>query len=250
MGGFKPALINEIEKLYKKKKVTVSAILSIIVIILVQLTMAGLKTGIGLRGVGSMEFPILVLSVTAVSVLPLFTALVTIDSFSGEFSHNTIKISLTRPVTRLKFILAKICAIMSFVFANLLLVMILSLLAGLIFNRNSFTFLGLYRILISYIVTLLPMLVLSLVIILFTNIFKSGTGVFFLSIIVFIIFKVLEIVFYQYSGLFFTSMLDWYNLWVMDTFPLGKIIRTLLLMCSYVIILFTGSYNLFDKKEF
>ncbi|WP_163192366.1 ABC transporter permease [Clostridium thermarum] len=250
MGGFKPALINEIEKLYKKKKVTVSSVLSVIVIILVQLTMTVLQSRVGLRSVGSMEFPILVLSVTVISILPLFTALVTIDSFSGEFSHNTMKISLTRPVTRFKLLLAKICAIMCFVLTNLLLVMILSLLVGLIFNRNSFTLLGLYRVLISYIVTLLPMLVLSLMIIFFTNILKSGTGVFFLSIIVFIGFKVSEIVFYQYSGLFLTSMLDWYNLWIMDILPLGKIIRTFVLMCSYVIILFTGSYSLFDKRDF
>jgi ABC-2 type transport system permease protein len=161
-----------------------------------------------------------------------------------------MKIALTRPVTRLKFIAAKVCAVMIFVATNLLLIMVLSLLAGLIFNRNSFTFTGIYRILIAYIVTLLPMLVLSLVIIIFCNIFKSGTAVFFLSIIIFIAFKVLEIVFPQYSGIFFTSMFNWYNLWIMDTFPIGKIIRALSLMSSYVIILFTGSYYLFDKRDF
>lgn len=250
MGGFKPAFINEIEKLYKKKKVTVSVVLSIVVIVLAQLTMTGLKSGMGFRGIGNMEFPLLVLSLTTVSILPLFTALVTIDSFSGEFSHNTMKISLTRPVTRLKFMAAKVCAIMIFVATNLLLIMVLSLFAGLIFNRNSFTFTGIYRILVAYIVTLLPMLVLSLVIIVFCNIFKSGTAVFFLSIVCFIAFKVLEIVFPQYSGIFFTSMFNWYNLWIMDTFPIGKILRTLSLMSSYVIILFTGSYYLFDKKDF
>lgn len=250
MGGFKPTLINEIEKLYKKKKVTVSVILSIIIIVLAQLAMTVLKTGMGFRGIGSLEFPILVLSLTSISILPLFTALVTIDSFSGEFSHNTMKLSLTRPVTRLKYVAAKVCAVMIFVLVNLILIMFLSLLAGLFFNRNSFTFVGLYRIVVAYLVTLLPMLVLSLIIIVFCNIFKSGTAVFFLSIILFILFKVLEIIFPQYSGLFFTSMLDWYNLWTMDTFPLGKITRTFSLMMSYVIILFTGNYYLFDKKDF
>jgi ABC-2 type transport system permease protein len=76
MGGFKPAFINEIEKLYKKKKVTVSVVLSIVVIVLAQLTMTGLKSGMGFRGIGNMEFPLLVLSLTTVSILPLFTALV------------------------------------------------------------------------------------------------------------------------------------------------------------------------------
>ena len=250
MDRFKSALINEIEKLYKKKKGLVAVILSLIIIVLGQVSIIGLRSGFGLRGVGSMEFPILVLSVIVNTILPLFTALVTIDCFSGEFSQNTIKIALSRPITRLKFFTAKICAIMIFVLANLLFVMIFSILVGLIFNSNSFTFIGIIRIIMSYIVTVMPMLVLTMIIIAFTNIIRSGVGVFFLTILVFLIFKGLEIVFSQYSGLFFTSMLDWYNLWLMDTPPFLKILREFFLMCSYVIILFTGSYFLFDKKDF
>ena len=104
MESFKATLINEIEKLYKKKKIIVAAILSFIIIILGQIAMTCLKSGFGIRAVGSMEFPILVLSLVANTVIPLFTALVTIDCFIGEFSHNTIKVALTRPVTRLKFL--------------------------------------------------------------------------------------------------------------------------------------------------
>ncbi len=250
MVGFKAALINEIEKLYKKKKVLVAVIISLIFIVLGQVSIIALRNGFGLRGVSSMDFPILVLSVVVNTILPLFTALVTIDSFSGEFSHNTMKIALTRPITRLKFFVSKLTAIMLFVLANLLFVMIFSIIAGFLFNSNSFTLNGIVRILSSYIVTLMPMMVLSLIIVLFTNIIKSSVGVFFLSIFVFIIFKTLEIVFYRYSGLFFTSMLNWYTLWIMNTIPFLKILRQFILMLSYDILLFTGSYYLFDKKDF
>jgi ABC-2 type transport system permease protein len=250
MLGFKAALINEIEKLYKKKKGLVAVIISLIFIVLGQLTISGLRSGFGLRAAGSMEFPMLVLSVVVNTILPLFTALVTIDSFSGEFSNNTMKIALTRSVTRLKFFTAKLTAIVLFVLANLLFVMIFSIIAGVLFNSNSFTLNGIVRIIISYTVTVLPMIILSLVIVIFTNIVKSGTGVFFLSIFIFIIFKAFGIVFSQYSGLLFTSMLDWYNLWLMDTLPLVKIFRQFMMMLSYGIILFTTGYYLFDKKEF
>ncbi|MFL0266977.1 ABC transporter permease [Candidatus Clostridium radicumherbarum] len=250
MGEFKATLINELERLSKKKKGIVAVILSLICIIAGQVMLVGLRTGFGLRGAGSGEFPILILSVVVNSILPLFTALVTVDSFSGEFSQNTMKISLTRPVTRLKFFTAKLSAIMIFVAANLLVVMFFSIIVGLMFNTNSFTLHSLIKILISYLVTLMPMLVLTLVIITLANIFRSGTSVFFMSILIFIAFKALGIVFSRYSGLLFTSMLDWYNLWLMNTLPLSKIIRDFLLMSSYVIILFTGSYYLFDKKDF
>lgn len=250
MVEFKAALINEIEKLYKKKKVLVAAIVSLLFIIIGQLSIIGLRSGFGVRGVSSMEFPILVLSVVVNTILPLFTALVTIDSFSGEFSQNVMKIALTRPITRLKFFTAKIISIMLFVFVNLLFVMIFSTLAGFIFNSSTFTAQGIIKILLSYFVTIIPMLVLSLVIVLLTNILKSGIGVFFVSILIFIVFKTLGIVFSSFSPLFFTSMLNWYTLWIMDNFSFFKILRQFMLMLSYAILLFTGSYYLFDKKEF
>ena len=209
-----------------------------------------LRTGFGLRGVSSMEFPILVLSVVVNTILPLFTALVTIESFSGEFSQNTMKIALTRPISRLKFYTAKLTAIMIFILANLLFVMIFSILAGCLFNSNSFTFGSLIKILVSYIVTLLPMVILSIIIAFFANIIRSGIGVFFLSIFVFVIFKGLGVILYRYSGVFITSMMSWYTLYIMDTIPAFKIFLQFMMMLSYGILFFTAGYYIFDIKEF
>jgi ABC-2 type transport system permease protein len=250
MAGFKAALTNELEKLYKKKKVVVAALVSLIFIILGQLSVSVLRSGFGVRGVSSMEFPLLVLSVVVNTILPLFTALVTIDSFSGEFSQNTMKITITRPITRLKFFTAKIIAILIFVLVNLLFVMIFSTVIGLIFNSNSVTAQGLIQIFISYIVTLIPMTVLALTIVLLTNILRSGISVFFVTILIFIVFKGLGIVFSSYSNLFFTSMLDWYKLWITSNISLLRIFRQFMMMFSYDILLFTGAYYLFDKKDF
>lgn len=250
MVEFKAALINEIEKLYKKKKVLVAALISLIFIILGQLSITILRSGFGVRGTSSVEFPLLVLSVVVNTILPLFTALVTIDSFSGEFAQNTMKIMITRPVTRLKFFTAKITAIMLFILVNLIFVMLFSTITGFIFNSNSYTLQGVIRILVSYLVTLVPMVVFSLIIVLFANILRSGISVFFVSIMIFIIFKALGIIFSSYSGLFFTSMMNWYTLWIMDSISFMKIFRQFMMMCSYVILLFTGSYYLFDKKDF
>ncbi|MFU0825102.1 ABC transporter permease [Clostridium sp.] len=250
MAGFKAALINELEKLYKKKKVMVAALMSLIFVILGQLSVVILRSGFGVRGASSNEFPLLVLSVVVNSILPLFTTLIAIDSFSGEFSQNTIKITITRPVTRLKFFTAKVIAIMIFVLVNLLFVMIISTITGVVFNSNSFTLHSIIRILISYLVTLIPMTVLALVIVLLTNILRNGISIFFASIIIFIVFKALGIIFSSYSSLFFTNMLDWYRLWIMSNVSFLKIFRQSLLMLSYIILLFTGAYYLFDKKDF
>lgn len=250
MAVFQAALVNEIEKLYKKKKALVAVLLSLAVIVIGQLAIVGVRSGFGLRGAGSVEFPMLILSVVVNTILPLFTALVAIDSFSGEFSQNSMRITLTRPVSRFKIFTAKITAIVLFILATLLLLLIFSMLAGFIFNTNSATLDSLARTVFSYIVSLLPMVVLALGIVLLANLFKSGISVFFVSILAFIVLKVLGVVFSQYSSLFMTTQLDWYNLFMVNSFPLGKIVRQFLIMLGSGIMLFTAGFYLFDKKEF
>ena len=250
MVEFKAALINEIEKLYKKKKVSVGIILALFFIVLGQIFISVVRNNFGVQGVSSNEFPFLILSIIVNTLLPLFVALVAIDSFSGEFSKNTMKITLTRPVTRFKLFSAKIVSICIFIFSILIITMIFSIISGLIFNLNSFNFIGILQVILSYIVTLFPMIVLCLTIVLFANIIKSEVGVFFLSILAFITLKALGIFFPSYSGILFTSMLDWYNLWIMDTIPVFKIFREFMILLSYGMILFTGGYFLFDKKDF
>ncbi len=250
MAVFQAALLNELEKLSKKKKALLALILSLAVIVIGQLLVVGVRSGFGIRGAGSVEFPILVLSVVINTILPLFTALVAIDCFSGEFSNNIMRVTLTRPVSRFKIFSAKVCAIALFILANLILLLVFSSLAGFLFNANSASLASFLKTIITYLVSLFPLLVLALGIVLLANIFKSGTSVFFVSILVFIVFKGTGILFPQFSSLLLTSHLDWYHLWLSDSFPLAKIARGFFLLLGYAIIFFTAGYYLFDNKEF
>ncbi|MGI6120588.1 MAG: ABC transporter permease, partial [Desulfosporosinus sp.] len=235
---------------YKKKKALVAVLLSLAVIVIGQLAIVGVRSGFGLRGAGSVEFPILVLSVVVNTILPLFTALVAIDSFSGEFSQNSMRITLTRPVSRFKIFTAKITAIIIFILVTLLLLLIFSLLAGFIFNTNSATLGSLSRTVLSYFVSLLPLIILALGIVLLANLLKSGISVFFVSILVFIVLTILGVVFSRYSSLLITTQLGWYNLFLVNSFPLEKIVRQFLIMLGSGIMLFTAGFYLFDKREF
>lgn len=250
MAVFQAALINELEKLRKKKKVMVAVVLSLLVIVVGQLLVLGVRLGFGIRGAGSADFSMLVLSVAVNTLLPLFAALVAIDSFSGEFAQNTMRITLTRPVSRFKLFSAKVLAIGIFILANLGLLLVFSLFAGLVFDGTSITLKGILQSILSYGVSFIPIFVLALGIVLLANIFKSGISVFFVTILCFILFKGLGVFFTQYSGIFLTSYFDWYNLWLANSFPFMKILRELLLMVGYAILFFTGAYYFFDKKEF
>ena len=235
--------------MYKKKKMIVILIISVAVILIGKLISIGMSNvGVGVFK-GSTVFPISVLSVLANTLLPLFTTLVAIDLFAGELSHNTMKITLTRPVSRFKIFSAKITAIAVFVFINLLSVMILSTIVGLICNFSSISLIGIIRIVISYIVTLLPIMIFALVVVFLSNIFKSGTAVFFLSIMLYLISFIMGKVFSPYSSLFITSMLDWHIHWVSDAMLISKITREFLIMLGYGIMFFTAGFYLFDKRD-
>ncbi|UWG97962.1 ABC transporter permease [Dehalobacter sp. DCM] len=250
MAAFKAALINEIEKLCKKKKALAIVIISLAVIVIGQLVVVGVRNGFGVRGTGSLEFPVLVLSVVVNTILPLFTALIAIDCFSGEFSHNLMRVTLTRPVSRLKIYSAKMTAIAVFILANLLILMVLSMLAGFLFNANSASLASFGRTALAYVISLFPLLTLALGVVLLANIFKSGTSVFFIAIIAFLAIKAFGIFFSQYSSLLITSQLDWYSLWLSHSISLSKIGRDIGLMLGYALMFFTAGFYLFDKKEF
>jgi ABC-2 type transport system permease protein len=249
MAGFKAVFINELEKLYKRKKVVVIIALSLFAIVLGQLAVFALRKGLGLGIVGSSEFPLLVLSLFCQTILPLFVALVTIDLFSGEFAHNTMKITLTRPATRFKVFLAKIAVVAFFILVNLMVVMVLASIAGFLFNPFSLSLAGLWRILLSYLVTIVPLLVFVLFIIVLTNILRSGTAVFFLTFLFYLASMVLGVIYAQYSNLFITPLLDWYVIWVGDHLPVWQAVRQFFILLGYGIMFFTAGYYLFGQKD-
>jgi ABC-2 type transport system permease protein len=249
MVGFKAAFMNESVKLLKKKKIMAAAILSILAVVIGQIAVTTIKHGLGLRVVGSVEFPIAVLTFIAYTLLPLFAIFVAIDMFNGESSSNTMKITLLRPVSRFGVFSAKVLNLALFIAGNLLFIMVLSLIAGFIFNPSSASFIGIVKVLVSYGLTFFPVFVFALIVVLLANVIQGGLAVFFLSILVFIGFNFLGIVFSSYSSFFITSMFDWYTLWISESINVFKISRQILIMFGCGIMLFTTGYYLFDRKD-
>lgn len=249
MAGFKAAFVNESVKLLKKKKMMAAAILSILAVIVGQIAVTTIKHGLGLRVVGSVEFPIVVLSFITYTLLPLFAIFVAIDMFNGESSSNTMKITLLRPVSRFGVFSAKVLNLALFIAGNLLFVMLLSLVAGFIFNPSSASLAGIMKVILSYGLTFFPVFVFALIVVLLSNVIQGGLAVFFLSILLFIIFNSLGIVFSSYSSFFITSMFDWYTLWISETINVFKILREILIMSGCGMMLFTTGYYLFDNKD-
>ena len=143
----KAAYQNELFKISKKKKLIVAGILSAALLALIGLVLIGLNniTGIGLMSKG--EFAILILPFFEYTIIPLFTAFVAIDMFSGEFSNDTIKLTLTRPISRTKVYFSKVLACATFLGAFLVFTMLVAVVVSLF---NGFSAESLVKILITY----------------------------------------------------------------------------------------------------
>lgn len=246
MDGFKAALNNELYKISKRKKIMMAAILSLIAVTIGVVGIWGINTQLGLRVAGSMEFSILILSVLSYTLIPVFSAFIAIDMFGGEFSANTMKLTLTRPATRFQVYLAKVCAAGIFILANLLFIMLLSIVLGLFISGMSGE---IFRVMIAYIVAFLPLFVFTLFAVMLSNIMKGSLSAFMVSILVFIGFNVLGFLFSKYQSFFITSMFDWHTLFLSNYVNLQKIIREFIIMISCGIMFFTIGFILFDKRE-
>ena len=249
MAGFKAAFVNETVKLLKKKKLIAAAVLSVLGVLIGQATVTAIQAGFGLRITGSEEFPLLVLPVFTYTILPLFTTFVAIDMFNGEFNAGTMKLSLTRPVSRFGVFSAKVGNIAAFILLNLLFIMLVALVAGYIFNPSSTGLAGVLRVILAYVVTFVPIFVFALLVVLLCNLIRSGLAVFFLSVLLFVGFIALGILYSRLSSFLFTSQLNWYTLWISDTVNVSKLVRQTLLLTGGGIMLFTAGYYLFDRKD-
>ena len=249
MDGFRAAFQNELFKLVKRKKMNAAAILAILAVVIGQVAVSAVKHGFGLRLVGGTEFPLVVLSAFSYTLLPLFAAFVAIDMFNGEYSSNTMKLTLTRPVSRFGVFSAKVSAIALFIAVNLVFVMVLSLTAGLIFNPTSSGWLGVARVFLSYAVTFVPVFVFILLVVLLANLVRGGLSVFFLSVLLFVAFTFLGILVPASSSFLVTSMFDWHTLWIAEKLSGFKIVRQGLIMGGFGVMLFTAGYMLFDRKD-
>jgi ABC-2 type transport system permease protein len=242
----KSVYINEIFKISKRKKITVALIFSALFVIVTAIVIYSLNNFAGIRVTGSSEFSIMVLTILSYTILPLFTTFICIDMFAGEFADNTIKFTLTGPASRFKVFMGKILAIVTYLIVNLLFIMIFSVVVSLFINRDVP---NIFKILMSYIMAFLPILILALAVALISNITKGTTSAFMFSIFVFLVFNGLGLVFPQIRSFLFTSAFDWYRLILGSYINFSKILRIFLILLGYGIMLFTSGYYLFEKRD-
>lgn len=247
MAGFSAALSSELFRMVRRRKVVVLAVLAVVLVGVALLLSVVLRGGLGILGGTGAAFPTSVLEVFANTVLPLFVALAVTDAFTSEFSHDTMKILVTKPVTRFRIYLAKLSAVGVFILASLALVLVLTVAATVALFPRLLSFRWAVDVVAAYVLTLFPMLTLAVITAYLANVLKTGAGVFVLSVLLFLASKALGLV-TVLSYVLPTALLDWYRLWISQAPPIGSILRTLAVMAAYVLLFLALGFRRFDRR--
>jgi ABC-2 type transport system permease protein len=248
MNSLYASIVNETEKLLLRKKTVFFLILSAIFPLAAMALIKLFQSKMGFLAVTSTNYPILLLGLFTGFILPLFAFTAAADLFAGELGDKTLKIALTRPITRFKVFLSKSISIGLFIIIILGIVFITSAISGLFLDSNTHLT-GLWQGVLAYIVAAMPMLALGAVAIFLAQFFQSSSGALTTCIFVYIAGKAVPFVAPKLAKVILFSYTNWHMLWLGNSVGAVKLLNIFLLILSYIIIFFSAGYYFFDKRD-
>ncbi len=242
-------ILNESEKIFRRKRTIVFLISAVLIPLAILLSVMLLQNKIGVLAITSGQLPYFVLSLFVSFLLPLYIFAITADLFAGELQDKTLKLVLTRPITRLGVYIAKVVSVIVFNIVFLGVLLIVSLIAGIFLDGVQQLISGLPLIILSYTATIIPMTLVGMTGIFIAQFFKSSGSALTTMVLLFIGSKAIILVFPSISQLLPFSYNDWYLFWLSGTLGLSKLLYSFAVMFSYMLIFSAiGSY-LFEKKN-
>lgn len=194
------------------------------------------------------NYPYTVLSMMNYIFLPIAIFMLVSDLISGEMAGDEIKVLLTRPVSRVNILFAKILSIVGYIsimFAGgFLISSILSILV------SGFSTINVLSALLAYIVGFIPMLTLIAMSALISSISKSGTSCFSFCLFAYIGCMTLGLVFSSLSPALFTSYLGIGSMVIGSSIPVTSLLIGISILAGYALTFFSVSGIKFVGREF
>ncbi len=249
MTGLYPNTVNEVQKIFLRKKYVVFLVITALIPIAAAFSFNLLQSKLAIFAVNSASFPILILGLFTGLVLPLYIFSAASDIFSGEIGEKTLKIVLTRPITRFNVFLSKNFSIGIFIIINLGVAFIISVAAGWFLEGAPDMAAGLLLNLLAYLTALIPMFFLGVTAVFVAQFFKSSGGALVTCIFVYVAAKIVPFLSSTLARVNPFGYTDWYMMWLGSSVTTGKLLNVFLLLLSYSIILFAVGFYLFDKRD-
>lgn len=248
MNAILTGTMNETTKIFSKKKFIFLFSISILVSILASIINLMVDRSFGGPLLNNANLPVTVLNFMSSLLLPLFILMLTSDLFSGEFSDNSIVMSLIRPITRNKLYISKILAIGISIMFLLLGTLVISLITSLIGGNLSACLSKLPSNLMAYIFAVVPMLLIAIITAFAAQFTKSGSLTVVIMILASILMSTVSIIFPEITPFMPTTYLTWYQNFY-SNLNFSIIINELLYILAYgIIFMFAGTY-LFHQKD-
>lgn len=246
MNVFLSATKNELHKLLLKKKYFVLTIIGAFVCFLRlggDILVAKLSEGqITLKS----NLVVSMLGFTVDILVPLIVFMAVTDLFTGEMQEDSFKASLLRPVSRFKVLLSKTVA--AFVLGCIVtfLMFLVSAIMQMISGRG---FSNIPHSLAIYLVDMIPILSIAVLAVFINIISKSPTLSMLLCIAVYVLFKYINYYVSPIGQMIFTAYSQWHKIWLGTSLPFGALMAKTGILFGSILILYTLSYIMFDRKD-
>ncbi|MFD0695576.1 ABC transporter permease [Paenibacillus sp. GCM10027628] len=239
---------NETIKIASKRKTLFFLAVTLLMPAAAGLLLARFQNGIGIGAIASQDFPIIMLGLFTSLFLPLFVFMGAADVFSGEMGDRTMKVTLTRPITRFKVFASKQMALAIYIALYLIAGLLASILSAQFFQHFG-GFGTVIDWMLAYGSAFVPLLVLSIVAVCLAQFFSSSSSALTVSILLYLAFKVAAFFIPQIATYSPTAYTDWHMLWIGSTMAGNKIASIFMFLVACSILFFTAGFYFFDKKE-
>lgn len=248
MDGLVPGLKNELQLMIYRKKTIFFFLLSVFIPFLLIASFHALHPVMGLIAVSG-SYPVQMLGIYTLFLIPLFMFLEIADLFPQEVSSRTMKLALLRPVTRLGVYTAKFLALGVVIATLLLLLGMVSALCIILFGTPGAGGVNAFAWIKAYVAAFLSMWSLAALFVLLAQFFRSAGGFLVFSILLYTAAKVIPYFINGFSAFSITSYTDWYTVWLSSSVPGGRLATSSLFILSSLVMFLGMGYFFFEKKE-
>jgi ABC-2 type transport system permease protein len=245
--SLKAGFINELFLMAYRKKTVLFLIVSAILPILFAVSLHSLQPLLGLIAV-SQSFPVDMLGIYTLLWIPLFILLTVSDLFPGEIAARTLKLALLRPISRFQVFLSKTAALAAGIGVILLLLFVSASVCTLFMGAQTAVsdWAGIVK---AYLAASVSMLTLAVVFVFAAQFFKSASGFFAFSIVLYLAAKIAPFFVRAVSAFSPASYTNWHTLWLSGTVSAGTLLQASLFLISSCILFFSLGYLMFYRKE-
>ena len=246
MTGFMLALNDELYKLRHRKKYFVMLLIGAAVCVIRWGGSALIARLTGGAVFVRSNMPLGMLPFAVELLVPVMLFMAVTDMFTSEYAADTLKACLLKPVTRLKVLSAKAAAAIVLAAVSMLAMYIVCLIVQAVSGGG---FSQWAPALAAYLIDLVPLAGVALLGILINVCLKGPSAAMLLSLAVYAVMKYMG---YYVSGsesFLFTSYAKWHSLFLGAALPFDMLIYKIGIVAGSILILFSVSYIIFDKRD-